>query len=268
MAAKKMPGHRAALSDFTINLGFLDVHGDLIAPQETGSKSADQFKLCCPKCSDGTAVKQGYTCENGHGPFLPSECGHAKEVNKALIKVTDEEYEKARTVDLEKSVLSLTVHETVQVQDTFLPSGLTYVIRPTGEAMNIKKFSALVRLVNENPQWTFVGVCNLRNAEKFMALGIGLNGQLLMNELVWPDDLRQHDNYTVPVSDDLLAPIEKSIEVTEFNPDGYVKSTREKIAALVASKTGEERVVDDTDDVDTGEMDDLEAQFRNLLKAA
>jgi len=268
MAAKKMPGHRAALSDFTINLGFLDVHGDLIVPQETGTKAADQFKLCCPACADATSVKQGYTCENGHGPFVTGDCGHAKEVNKALIKVTDEEYEEARKCDLEKNVLPLTIHNADEVKDTFLHSGLTYVVRPTGDAMNIKKFSALLRIVTENPQWVFVGVCNVRNTEKFMALSEGLNGQLLMNELVWPGDLRTHDQYTVPVADDLIAPIVKSIEVTEFNPDEYVKSTREKIAELVASKTGEERVIEDTDDVNTDEMSALEAEFRKMLKAS
>lgn len=264
-ATKALPGHKAWVKDFSIMLGFIGITVDLIAPKETGSGDAEKFRLVCPECSEATPVSQGYSCPEGHGPFLPSKCGHAKELeDKSLVKVTDEEYQEAQKTDLEKNVLYLTAHHKGEVQDLTLPSGTSYVTRPAATVINLKAYSALIRIIKEHPELTFMGVCNIRNTEKLMRLDIGLNDQLLMFELAWPGDLRQHDPQAIPVDDSLVDQAMKGIEVTTFDEKKYVKSTRAKVAELVAQKTGTEIAVDEPENIE--EISDDLAKFEAMLR--
>lgn len=247
-------------STFTLSLGLMNVVGTLYPPKKSNSGKEEKFKLACPECETATGVKQSYNCEHGHGPFANGDCGHMKELDDGtLVRVSTSELEAARTSDLNPNSLNLTVHKRDEMAGQLVRTGNSYVFRvepPMG-----LPYRVLLDGIKSQPNFVFVGEVNIRKQDKFMEVSVGMNDQLIVSELAWPEDLAtfKPDEYDVPPA--LLAQFVAITEAseTEFHAENYRKESRARLAAL--GESGETPVAKPKKDITQDLMSVLEASL-------
>lgn len=224
---------RAYQKDVTISMGLMQVSGDLLTPKNTSD--VEKFVSICPDCAAGGAVnkvRQEYECISGHR-HTQGELAKAKEDEGGmLIAVSQDQINSAKKSELEKNVLELNVHLRDQVKDSTLGGGVSYVFRPSNSG---HLYPILVKTLKEHPEYTFIGMMNLRDADKLFQVTLGLNDQLVFQELVWPEDLKAFDTPTAEVKESLQKTAEQFIagSVSEFVPGEYVKGSRKRLTDLV-----------------------------------
>lgn len=268
MAGTKSPSHRAYVSDVTISVGPMEVVGDIIPPKVANADKAEAFKSICPECAEAYPVKQQYVCTEDatHGPFAIGDCAKAQEHDGVFVRVSADEVADARASVLPPKQLILNVHSSADLHDSVLESGNSYVFRPksTGQF-----YGVLLDFLAKNTDLVFVGEVNLRGKDKLVKIERGLNNQLLLVELVWPEDLKEFEAPTYEYKDSLLTMTEKLLTsiVTPFDPEEYHKDSRDRIAALVeATKNGEEAPVTKSKPKASSD-DNLEAMLEAALAA-
>lgn len=221
--------HRASVKDFTISIGgLLTSIGDLITPSQTESKTETKLSMICPEGNE--KVTQKYHCEE-HGDFLPGECAKGR-MNDAgeYIPVSTEMVKDTAKSELPPNVLNLHIHpaETVSI----VPSGASYVFRPR---VDNGFYAVLLKFLDQHPDLVFMGTSNIRDKEKLFVLQRGLNGQLLLTEVVWPQDVKEFESPTV---DDNDLAYEMGLKlfptITEdFDPDAYKPEARSRLAVML-----------------------------------
>jgi hypothetical protein len=87
---------RRFLSGLNVSFGVMEMTGDLFNPVKTNAGKEERFKLCCPKHAlqgAAVAVTQQYACSETaeHGPFAPSDCERAKEIDKTTMVLVDKD---------------------------------------------------------------------------------------------------------------------------------------------------------------------------------
>jgi non-homologous end joining protein Ku len=231
-----LPGPRKYVGDFQITVGPISLLGSLIGVRKTGSDDDNKFVSVCPDCPAPVKPKQGYTCENGHGPYGIADLLKAKMLDdndKTLVFVSPDDVKDARRSDLPVNVMQCTVHSAADIEAATFPSDTAYVFTPRNRD---DYYNLLVDLA-ANSDKAFVAQCNVRNHEGFYRL-VEWRGSLCIQRLYWPYEVNEFDRYVVGADKAVYnagyAMIER-IE-TDFDPDTYVATTAAKLAAL--SPTG------------------------------
>ncbi len=222
------------VSEVVLALGAMEVVGAVFPPKITSSE--EKLVSVCPGCEDTHQVEQFYQCPDvEEHTFKMGELDKAKDVDGTLVRVSAEEAAAARESELPKNVLDINVHAAEEILGKTIPSGTTYVYRPKTGA---KFYGVLIDLIQKRPDLVFMGHMNLRGKDKFMKVSVALNGQLVLTEMMWPEEV---DFYSSPEKEykESLLPIAEQIvdqAVAPFDPDSYKKVSKERMAALVEAK--------------------------------
>jgi len=232
---------RAYQKGVALVLGIMEVTGDLVSAKVTGAGSEEKFVSLCPECvalNDGGypgTVKQFYRCmESGHSDHTMGDLAKGKENDDGeIIPLTKEQVELAKGSELEANVLELNVHRLSDVRDSTFQSGTSYVFRPANGG---KLYPVLVNILKQDPELVFIGMMNLRKNDKLIQVTLGLNDQLVLQELVWPEDLKSFEDQQIEVKNSLLETAKSLLEqsVTEFQPEDYRKGSRKRLSDLVS----------------------------------
>lgn len=256
------------VSEVTLALGPMEVVGGVYPPAVTNASKEERLVLVCPGCEDTHKVEQFYQCPDvADHIFKMGELDKAKDVDGELVRVSAEEAAAARESELPKNVLDIRIHTAEEIKGKTLPSGSTYVYRPKSGA---KFYGVLIDLIQKRPDLVFMGHMNLRGKDKFMKVDVALNGQLVLEEMMWPEDV---DFYAPPEADykeSLLDIAEQMVDqqVTPFDPDEYVKASKQRIAALVEAKASGAPAPVTTKKSKVDDDDALEALLLASLKAS
>lgn len=216
-----------------ISFGLVNFTGKLYKP---AVKNDDEsLKMVCPTCV--SPMTQQYACPNGHPSLLPAEVARAKKMDDdTLVLLTTEQIEKAKESKLPKGEFEIHIHPLEEMVHLLVPSNLTYVFTPTGNPVS---FGLLLDLIVAHPELVFVGMMNLRS-DKLMRLLPGMNGQLLVQELEWPSDMKEFPIPEYEYPDKLREQGESLIAslVEPFDAENYTKEQREAMIAAVAEANG------------------------------
>lgn len=253
MANNDKPSHRAYVKGVTISFEDvpLDAMGDLIPVKVTNAGKEERFFSLCPECDEPTRVTQVLVCaeHSDHGPLTRDQITRqGREVNGGIVVHTTDVVKEARQSDLPPNELVLHAYHRSDVE--LLPSGSAYVFRATGG----KGYGVLLDFIEKNPNVVLIGRVNLRKAEKIFQVTRGLNGQMILQELVWPEDLREFDApvYTYSEKTFELASTFILQCIETYDAQDWTKETRQKLAALsgdevVVSRTVEKPKANDED---------------------
>lgn len=266
MAGTKSPSHRAYVSGLVVALGPMEFAGDLIPPRVVNAGKEEKFTSICPVHEEAVPVKQQYICpeDAAHGPFSIGECDKAQERDGHYVRVSAQEAVDARKSVLPEKSLDLNVHRASDVEASVLEAGTSYVFRPAGPS---KFYGLLLDILAARPDLVFMGECNLRGTDKLVKLERGLNNQLILTELIWPEDLKDFETPVYEYKPSLLdtATVLAEKTVTDFDPEEYHREARDRIAELLeAKKDGKAAPAPKTKAKVKDDDDNLEA----LLQAA
>lgn len=221
---------------FTISLGPLNLIGRLIPVLATGSQDYADFCVVCPECPEPVRPRQGYTCENGHGPYPLADLDRARDTDDGLVRVTKEEYEAARHSDLPLNHCRVSVHPAEQVDTLTRPSGQGYVFIPDVDSREHDLVLAL-----SMADQALVAAVNVRHFEGLYRLQ-SWNGNLVLQRLLWPKELNEFAPREIDVDaahlDAGLTMLDRLSD--DFEPEDYVATTRQKLEALNAALEGTE----------------------------
>lgn len=260
---------RAYSSGVTIRLGLVTMSGDLLTLTQPNSSKKDGSRMVCPQCRTARPVTQRYVCEHNdkHGPFRPDE------VDRALTDPTSGELQKVDTLALDeakKSVLpdkdiDIQVHRREDVTECTYPSGHAYLFRPNhADGM----YSILLDYIPQHPELIFVAKTAIKRSDKFVQLDVGLNGHMLVRELIWPEDMKVFDAFRGTYKDKEMQLAENLIDEStdDFDPEEYRKDSRARIAELAeapAPKAGKKKATKKDEDAT---VSTLEAALANVKK--
>lgn len=273
-ATKKSNAYgRTYLENVTLNLGAVNVIGNLVSPVATNSKKAEAFFMLCPGCGadSPSRVNQGYSCDHGHGPFSVSEIPlRGKEDGDEIVVVSKEEIDAAKESAHTKLLLELHVHDAEQVEKRAFPVDKPYVFWP--HEASAKAASIFKEMVDEAGKCngkSLVGMLNTGRDEKLIRVQTW-NGMIVLQTICRPEDAKDFPEYPVPAADEKLLGLAKTLvdgQVEEFDPDDYRKTSRERLGLLVdAAKRGETAPIESIA-VPAPKEDDVEAMLLASLAA-
>lgn len=237
---------RAYVGAFTLSLGLLNVTGKLFPVVISNRTRVNAFKRVCPDREVPVPVAQRYIATDEADTdnptiYAPAELRMAKELDDGTLAFVDEaEIEAARTSDLPLNVAEVSVHPARDVDGRIWsdPNGGAYVFQPT---TTNEHYAALVEAVGSD-EHVFLGVANIRNTESFFRLR-AWNGHLVVEKILWPEEVNEYEPVEVTTNSKLAAAITEMVRGLEedFDPESYTSTTREKLTALTASLTGDEK---------------------------
>lgn len=231
---------RAYVSTFAINLGPIQLLGKLLPlVKSEKARGASKFRQVIPDTEVPTLAKQRYIAEGTEDNESPTiytqrDLVYALETDDGLSFVDPDEVTEARSSDLPLNVCSVTIHPTVEVQEHLYPASSSYVFEPL---MANDHYAALLGAI-DNPDFTFLAATNLRNNEGLYRLHVH-NSTLVVQKMYWPEDLNEIEVAESESTDELTGAVAGMVEamVTEFDPETYTSTTREKIAAVEGGET-------------------------------
>lgn len=232
-------GPSTAVGNFILSLGAMEVNGKLLYTKVKNADKDEKFTSLCPECESTDGVKQYYEgigC--GHGPFTMKDLAKGKEQDDGtIVRLTADEVKQARTSLLPENIVELNVHRAEDVAGKVMAGDNRYIFTPNGSS---KLFGLLIDLIEKRPDLVFMGLTNIRKIDKLVRISVDLNRQLVVTELLWPEHLAEFETPSVDYKAALLDQAEMLAEnsVAEFDLKEYSKASRERIAELLASKTG------------------------------
>lgn len=260
---------RKAQSGVSISLGpLMTMQGDTYSVQRSGAGADEKFKLACPESTDADVhgASQHYVCDQHGDVGTVGEMKHRKEISKGqFILVDEEEIAAAKESDLEKGVLSVAAHPVTDVDKHTFPYGSAYVFVPA--ARNPLHSVLLAVLSDPDCEYALMGeMLGVRGGTKLVRLEAWHN-QLVIQELLRPEDTNEFDDLTTPVEDkhvtmtlNLLGQLAE-----EFDPEEYRNRTAERVKALVEAKLNGTNVAVATT---TAPVKDPMADFEAMLAAS
>ena len=218
------------ISNFSIRLGPFAVTGKLVNVKAPEDKDA-KFKYMTPA---GKPVKQFYMAEGDDHPYTPGELGRGKEVNGKLVPVSTTEIEEAKDSGIVNNVMSVSVHPAKQVESSLWHSDSAYIFLP--HAVD-EYFGTLQALISNSPDYAFMSICKIKNFEGLYRLTLW-NGNLVLEKMVYPEELNVLSGIDVEVDDKLLSLGTTLMEglVSDFDPTEYRNTTRERLAAIAPAE--------------------------------
>lgn len=233
---------RKAQSNVTISLGpLMQMQGDFYPIKRSGADKEEGFKLACPNSTDADVhgVSQTYVCDQ-HGTIGTSgDCGKMRETTKgAFVLVDADEVAAAKASELDKGVLALVPHRIDEVEPFTYPLGNSYAFIPS--AKNQLHAVLLSILTDPDAEFALMGEMAMsRGGTKLVRLR-AWNGNIVVTELLRPEDVNGITTDTATVDPKHTTMALKLIETLAepFDPANYASKTRQRIAELVAAKTG------------------------------
>lgn len=238
---RRIVGPRAYVRDMVVQLGPLMTTGRLVPVIATGAREYKEFTTCCPDCEEPNRPSQGYTCDQGHGPYSISQLHRAKDVGDGtLVRVSQEEYEAARRSSLPLNRFVASVHPKDQFEAITWDAENAYVLQP--DTMN-DEFALMVKLVRDTDK-VFVAVVNLRHSEGLFRLAVWGNN-LVVQKVLWPAEVNTLATPGLEVDVSAFNAAAGMLEriSADFDPDTYQSSVKARLEELTASLSGEEAVV-------------------------
>lgn len=182
------------------------------------------FRMICPDCATATneppakpkgrgrsaparrpepaTTSQTYTCSANpeHGPYAQSDLGRAREMpDGSLQPVTPEEIEYIRTGGIDARDIRFQAHPVAEVDELTRPAGHSYRLRPPvkpkPKAEDLLLYELLQHIVESNPKVAFIGECSLKEGTRGLFRLAVWRGQLLMEQLIHPDNLAEADEF-------------------------------------------------------------------------
>lgn len=225
--------HRSHVSGFSIAFGPIEIVGDLLTTKIVNADKEEKLRMVCSLCSEPHGVSQFYQCPNDVTHVLaPADCGRAKEDEDGnLIALTDEQVKQAKASAYPARQLHVHVHQYEEVKDYLVTDGSAYIFRPTAGS----SYGVMLDILKTRADLVFMGVTNIRDNDYLMRVTVGMNGQLMLESLVWPGDLKAVDAPAYEYEPKWFQMAEQFLTaiVEPFDADGYKKEARERMALLV-----------------------------------
>lgn len=246
-----MAKQRSYLSDVNIALfgGLMNIPVELVPARKTAKKGVD-IKMACPECDDAERVKQGYSCDHGHGPFTAGQCDRGMVVkdddgNETFVRVADDEIDMIRRGEegerLPEKNLHVQVFPAAEVDGQTMRAGGAYRLRVDEKKAKAQiPLYCLARDLIGDTEKAFVGELNmgLKGGQKMVRLEVR-NEQLYLFELIRPQDLADNEVYDEVYDERLLDRGSQwaNENVEEFDPDAFADRVQERADQLAAAKT-------------------------------
>ena len=223
---------RAVASNVVLNIGtsLVNLQVDLLSARPSDKTG---FSSLCPSCEDPHAVSERYICSEqaGHGPFTRSQLKKGREIDKVLYSVTDKDEELVKETTITKDEpVRVRIFDAAAVAASTRPTGVSYLLRPLGKTL--ASYAAFAEFVAD-PKMAFLAEVMVRGSQKLYRLE-SWNGQLVLQELIRPNELAVAEPVVEKVSKDAKAMLKQIIEMeTEtFKADEFRWITPERVEAL------------------------------------
>ena len=272
------PRQKAYAAGVRITLfGLLTMTVDAVPQGRPNKREGTSFRSTCPGGHDEpTPVNQVYLCSEdldvdrarlvsrlkkvgddqhigvadlidlagGHGPFQQWNLGSAREVDGKLVAVAKDEVVAAKAGDLEQNVMTVGVHPAGQVTAVTRPGGTGYRLRLPKKhaAAEARVYATVAALLASRDDVMLVGELRLQDRRALYRLDLH-QGQIVVSELIHPEDLAAVDEQDDLITDDkLLGMINELVEaeLVEFNPAAYRHDAEAAVAALMEAKANGE----------------------------
>lgn len=226
----------------SLSLGLATVFGSLRTVRN--AEKAASFRSLCPGClaedpTTGVPVRQLYSCEHEHGPYAPSEVtAKGKQVGDHIIPLTDAEL--AAIADDgggdDGKAMDLRIHPAEQFPPVARPTGLVYAFDPgPGKAEMV---GVLLHMIAEG-RWALTGELTVKKVRRIFRLVAAPHG-IELAEIARPEDVfdlgsREYD--VSPASMKMADMIAEAV-ATDYDPEMYRSGTADRLANVLATKTG------------------------------
>ena len=163
---------------------------------------------------------------------------HEVEPSIQMRKVDRDAVKEARASVLPDKELELQVHNRAEVEAATFPKGNAYVFVPKGKSVLPP---ILLELLKKRRDLCLIAKTNLRKADHLVMVDVELNDQLVIREMMWPEDMKHFpqvetekiDKKNLTMAETLL---EASVE--PFDPKEYAKDSRARVAEIVDAAAG------------------------------
>lgn len=246
---------RAYSKDVTLNIGMLSCIGDLFTLQIPNAGEEEKLKLVCPECAGEIKVvpqkgkgkppvvtggptvfpSQKYKCADNenHALFTIAEAGRGKMIDGKIVVMDAEAIAEAAKSELPEKEFDLQVHLAADVEQYTFDAGVAYVFKPSGKS---KFYGVLVDVLKKRPDICFLAKTNLRKTDHLIRVDVGLNDNLIIRDMIWPEYMKSFskEDWDYPAS--LLTQAEMLIDasVEPFKPEEYRKDSRARIGQVIA----------------------------------
>lgn len=225
---------RSYASGVQINFGLVQITGNLYKPVETND--TEKLRVVCP--DDHQKVVQMYECPD-HGSMLPANTARAKELDDGtLVPMTEQQVKAAKESQLPEKLFEMRVHERAEIGPSLVNGEGCYVFLP-GDVSSTS-YGILRDLITNHPEFVFIGMINLKKNDKLFRLQVGMNDQLVFQEVVWFSDVKtmpETDAEYVPKLYGMAENLVTSL-LEPFDPADYSRAARERMAAAIAEASG------------------------------
>jgi non-homologous end joining protein Ku len=276
MPDEKVKSDRAHMSKVTLAIGPMSQQGNLYTVLKTNAGEEEKTHMTCPDCDSPVEfLQQQYRCQDDdtHGPFLPAECSKGKKVPQAdgsekIVKVDADAIKAAKESLRESGEFDLTVHSRADVEAHTFPRGNCYVFTPTGKGI---LYGMLVELLKKRTDIALIAKTNMRKTDHLVQVELGMNNQLVIREIVWPEDAKEFApvQYEKPSAKNMtMAEMLIDSAIEDFDPADYVKEDRARVAeAIEEAASGTPAKKPSKRKVKAEAQDDLTALLTQALEA-
>lgn len=234
-----MGAQRSVVSDLSLTLGLLSFKVDAYSTKIAEAKASGGFKMICMGCETPTKLDQGYSCANGHGPYVTGEITRRARVldDDTLDEVSAADIAAAKTSETEKKVFAISVFPAEQVDAATLPGDLSYRLKPAKKS-NVaerKLYAMFLSLVADTTK-ALIGEFQVKDGPSKLGRLTIFRGQLCLQSLIRPDDIAPSDDM-----DGLEQPTEAEANMgrmlvdgvtEEFDPSTYNNIVRARLEAI------------------------------------
>jgi hypothetical protein len=219
-------------------LGAVTFSADIVGVTKAGISSQSDLKTICTECD--SPLTRSMNCA-AHGAI--AEPRRAREVDDVLVPLTDAQVDFIAGTNLPTGVVNIIHVEPAELAAAVRPGESAYRVRP---AQNKKKqdiptpgLALLTDMVSAG-RFTFIAEVKLGAREREILVQLEVwNDQLILQELIRPEDLADADKVT-PVEYDLTA-LDMLAELLEhrvetFDPTSVANPKAARMAALESTE--------------------------------
>lgn len=279
MSEGKAKSDRSYMSKVTLAIGPMSQQGNLYTVLKTNAGEEEKTHMTCPDCDSPVEfLEQQYRCKDDstHGPFAPADAARGKMVSQPdgsekIVKVDVDAIKSAKESLRPAGEFDLQVHNRSDVEAHTFARGNCYVFTPTGKGV---LYGMLVELLKKRTDIALVSKTNMRKTDHLIQVELGMNGQLVIREIVWPEDAKEFApvQYEKPSQKNMdMAEMLINAAMEDFLPEEYIKEDRTRVAEVIeeaasgqpAKKPSKRKVKQEAD----ADLSDLLAEALAAVKA-
>jgi non-homologous end joining protein Ku len=236
------------LAGVTVSCGVISFDVDLVpATRKNADKRAANnptpLTRVCPRCEEGTLVRQRLVCENGHGPIAQNELDFAVEVGGELVKVDPEVVAEAKAPTVEAKTVAFSVFPAAQVEAVTLPNGNVYRMRlPAKPTKATLQAYALMRELVADGDLAFLAELIVKGVSKLYR-GVARDGMITLVELFRPSLFHEPDGADADCDERMVSMGRSMVAdmVTPFDAADWENAAEARLEALqIAAEAGSE----------------------------